>query len=94
MCRQRLGEYRCFVGGKSAYYAPICGPVMNISGVIRLDGLSEIGVRTLRQLAEQHGKNIRLTFGPSQDSAVVSWDSSAALSTIARLIRLFRAIGS
>jgi hypothetical protein len=71
-----------------------CGPVMNISGVIRFDGLGEIGVQALRQLAEQHGTNIRLTFGPGDGSAVVSWDSSAALSTVARLIRLFRAIGS
>jgi hypothetical protein len=67
---------------------------MNVSGVVRFDELSEIGVQTLRQFAEQHARSIRLTFGPSEDFAVVSWDSSAALSVVARLLRLFRAIGS
>jgi hypothetical protein len=67
---------------------------MNISGVIRLDGLSEIAVQTLSEFELRHPQAIRVTFGPLQDYAVVSWDSSRSLAAVSSLIRLFRAIGS
>jgi hypothetical protein len=58
---------------------------INICGVMRFEGLTAVGVRVLPEFERRQIPDIRFTFGPLPEIAVVRWDSFVRLAVVSRM---------